>query len=110
MIAYGFDETLTDHFIAVRKKKRLVNTEIAFNNFIREIEKTGKDPNEVFEIITKKQWGGFEAKWLKNLDNGQFTTNNTSNGFNNNGNSSGKINGRSDPFTIEDFISPSTNS
>lgn len=92
MLEYGFNEELTDHFIAVRKKKRLVNTEVAFKNFIREIEKTGKDKNEVFKIITKKQWGGFEANWLKNLDYEQFTTNNTNNGFNNNkGNSGGSI-------------------
>ncbi|WP_379963966.1 hypothetical protein [Epilithonimonas sp. UC225_85] len=68
MIEYGFNKDLVDHFIEVRKKKRLVNTEVAFKNFIREIEKTGKDKNEVFEIITNKQWGGFEAKWLNNVD------------------------------------------
>lgn len=84
LVDYGFDKELIDHFIAVRKKKRLVNTEVAFNMFIREIEKTGKDKNEVFKIISKKQWGGFDAKWLNNLDNGQsnsFKTKSNGNGL-----------------------------
>lgn len=84
LIDYGFDKDLIDHFIAVRKKKGLVNTEVAFKMFIREIEKTGKDINEVFKIITQKQWGGFEAKWLNNVDNGQsnsFKTKSNGNGL-----------------------------
>ncbi|AZB01260.1 hypothetical protein EG359_17300 [Chryseobacterium joostei] len=85
LIEYGFDdEALVDHFIAVRKKKNLVNTEVAFKNFIREIEKTGKDKNEVFRIVTQKQWGGFEAKWLNNLSYEQtnsFKTKSNGNGL-----------------------------
>lgn len=95
MIDYGFEKELTDHFMEVRKKKRLVNTELAFNGFIKEIEKTGKDINVVLDVIAKKQWGGFEAKWLNNLDDERFT-NNTNNRNNTSGKNGGKVDGTSE--------------
>lgn len=106
MIDYGFNPGLIDHFILVRKKKRLVNTEVAFNIFIREVEKTGKDKNEVFEIIVKKQWGGFEASWYKKLENEQSSSK-TNNGTFSGGKQNDKINGRSNQFTVDDFTDPS---
>lgn len=108
MIDYGFNPGLIDHFILVRKKKRLVNTEVAFNIFIREIEKTKKDKNEVFEIIVKKQWGGFEASWYKKLEDEQSSSK-TNNGTFNGGKQNDKINGRSNQFTVDDFTDPSGN-
>ena len=66
LIDLGFDKELTDEWISIRKLKKLRNSELAFKNFIKEIEKTNKDKNEVLSVITKKQWGGFEAEWLKN--------------------------------------------
>ncbi len=41
----------------------MTNTETALNTFIEEIEKTGREKNEVFRIIVKKGWGGFKASW-----------------------------------------------
>lgn len=65
MLDFGFDEKLVDEWISVRKLKKARNSELAFNNFIDEVKKTGKDINEVLSIVASKQWRGFEASWLQ---------------------------------------------
>lgn len=65
MLDFGFDEKLVDEWISVRKLKKARNSELAFNNFIYEVKKTGKDINEVLSIVASKQWRGFEASWLQ---------------------------------------------
>ncbi|MFJ1492568.1 hypothetical protein [Capnocytophaga canis] len=69
----GFDPELSAEWLKIRKAKKAVNSELAFKNFLREVEKSGRSPNEVLALIVQKQWKGFEASWLHNE---QFTTNN----------------------------------
>ena len=76
LLEYGFDEPLVDEWLAIRKKKRAVNSEFSFNAFISQVEKTGADKNEVMQTIAEKQWAGFNHAWMKN-------TNNNLNGFEN---------------------------
>ena len=65
LINYGFRDDLVDEWMKVRKAKKSVNTEKSFNDFIREVEKTGEDKDTLLEFIAvKKQWRGFQAKWL----------------------------------------------
>lgn len=65
LIDYGFREDLVDEWMKVRKAKKSVNTEKSFDDFIREVEKSGEDKNTLLEFIAvKKQWRGFQAKWL----------------------------------------------
>lgn len=65
MISYGFREDLVDEWMKVRKAKKSVNTEKSFDDFIQEVEKTSEDKNTLLEFIAvKKQWRGFQAKWL----------------------------------------------
>ena len=78
MVEYGFDEKLITEWLIIRKSKKAVNSELAFKNFIREVEKTdmnkyglkNKDDLMYF-IAVKKQWRGYEAKWLDREFNGQ---------------------------------------
>ncbi|GIM61144.1 hypothetical protein CAPN008_11940 [Capnocytophaga canis] len=78
----GFDPELSTEWLKIRKAKKAVNSEIAFKNFMREVEKSGRSPNEVLALVVQKQWKGFEASWLHNeqftMNNGQ-KTNTTSN-------------------------------
>lgn len=69
----GFDPELSAEWLKIRKAKKAVNSELAFKNFLREVEKSGRSPNEVLALVVQKQWKGFEASWLHNE---QFTTNN----------------------------------
>jgi len=63
LIDYGFEKQLVKDFLQNRKTKRLSNTKTAYDDFILEVEKTGREKNEIFKIIVKKGWGGFKASW-----------------------------------------------
>ncbi|MRN00203.1 hypothetical protein D1Z97_03140 [Riemerella anatipestifer] len=64
MLNEGFDEELTDEWLRIRKKKKAVDSEIAFKLITSQIEKAKLEKNEILKIIVRKQWKGFEAKWL----------------------------------------------
>jgi len=66
LLNYGFESKLVDDFLENRKTKKLSNTETAYDDFILEIEKTGREKNEALKKIVVKGWGGFKASW--NLD------------------------------------------
>ena len=61
----GADDNLIQDWISVRKVKKSVNTETAFNGFKKQLEISGKNINQVLEICINKSWGGFNASWLK---------------------------------------------
>lgn len=62
----GIKKELVNDFLKNRKLKRLANTETAFRNLKIEFEKTGKDLNDLIEIIISNGWGGFKNSWLEN--------------------------------------------
>ena len=82
LLKLNIDENLIDEWLLVRKNKRLTNTETAFKSFLREVEKTKKSINEILELCIVKSWGGFESKFLENLNKNQNGTN-----YNNSGTS-----------------------
>lgn len=71
LLNLGVDEIVVDTFLQIRKKKKLVNSEIAFNKIKKEIELSKLHPNKALTIAVEKSWGGFEAAWL---DKQQTTT------------------------------------
>ncbi|MDO4728405.1 MAG: DUF4373 domain-containing protein [Bacteroidota bacterium] len=73
LLEAGFDAELSTEWLKIRKAKKAVNSELAFKNFMREVEKSGRSPDEVLAIVVQKQWKGFEASWLHNE---QFTISN----------------------------------
>ncbi len=68
LLDYGLDEMLVDEWLVIRKAKKSVNSQFAFNSFISQVEKTSMDKNEVLKIVAEKQWAGFNSNWLKNLN------------------------------------------
>ena len=75
-ISYGFDKDLIDEWLSIRKTKKAVNTKTAFDQFIKQVQKTNKNKNEILTIIIANSWKGFNAEWLNNnsSNNGkQFT-------------------------------------
>lgn len=68
LLDYGLDEMLVDEWLVIRKAKKSVNSQFAFNSFISQVEKTNMDKNEVLKIVAEKQWAGFNSNWLKNLN------------------------------------------
>jgi hypothetical protein len=72
LLNYGFNEDLIISWLEIRKKKKAVNSEIAFKGFIREIEKVPLMPiNDILKKIIEKSWSGFDSAWIKNDNNGQ---------------------------------------
>lgn len=86
MIDAGFDPELSTEWLKIRKAKKAVNSELAFKNFLREVEKSGRSLNEVLTLVVQKQWKGFEASWLHNeqFTNVQRTISNEQRAINNN--------------------------
>lgn len=70
LIEYGFEKKLVEEWLLIRKRKRAVNSETAFNRFIKEVEKTGRAANEILELVVSKSWQGFEASWINTGNNG----------------------------------------
>jgi len=64
LLNYGFDSLLVDRWLDVRKKKRANNSDIAYDGFIREVEKTGKDKNKILRRCVEDSWHGFKAHYI----------------------------------------------
>ena len=61
----GVEKSVAQDFMAVRKAKKAVNTETAFNRLSSEIMKSGLTFNDAVQICVEHSWKGFEAKWLE---------------------------------------------
>ena len=62
---YGFNPELVKQWLIIRKQKKAVNSEIAFNGFIREVEKSHLTKDEILQLCIEKSWKGFEAIWIE---------------------------------------------
>lgn len=69
MIKYGFEKNLVSEWLKVRKTKKATNSETAFNSFIKEVEKTNSNINDVLTECIVKSWSGFKSEWYKNKSN-----------------------------------------
>lgn len=65
MIKYGFDKNLVSEWLKVRKNKKATNSETAFNSFIKEVEKTNSNINDILTECIVKSWSGFKSEWYK---------------------------------------------
>lgn len=65
LLDYGFEKQLVDEWLLVRKNKKATNTQTAFNNFVKEVEKSLLKKNEVLRTCVEKSWSGLKADWLK---------------------------------------------
>lgn len=63
LIDYGFKKELVNDWLVIRKSKGGVNTRVALNGFIKQIELHGGDKNELLEEIVSKSWAGFNINW-----------------------------------------------
>ena len=65
LLKLGADKQLVSDWLAVRKKKKLTNTETALKGFLKQVDKSGNSLNDVLTKCIEKSWGGFEADWYK---------------------------------------------
>lgn len=69
LIEFGSSENLAIDFLKVRQTKKATNSETAFNLFIKQVQISKKPIDEVLKICIEKDWKGFNASWLNNLQN-----------------------------------------
>ena len=61
----GVEAKILDDWLKVRKTKKAVNSETAFNAIKKKMEASGKSFNECVKISAEKSWAGFDIEWLK---------------------------------------------
>lgn len=66
LIILGVSEAVVDSWLKVRKAKKAVNTKIAFDYIVKEIELSKKTPDECIKICVENSWSGFKNIWLQN--------------------------------------------
>lgn len=64
LLNYGLEKQLVEDWLKIRKNKKATNTQTAYNSFIEQIGKTGREKNEVFKIVVESGWSGFKVDWL----------------------------------------------
>ena len=65
LLKLGAEKQLVSDWLAVRRKKKLTNTETALKGFLKQVDKSGYSLNDVLTKCIEKSWGGFEADWYK---------------------------------------------
>jgi len=65
LIQNGFDEKLSRDWMEVRKQRKAVNTETAFNDFLRQVQKHGGNKNEILRTCVERSWKGFNHSWIE---------------------------------------------
>jgi hypothetical protein len=65
MLSAGFAADLTEDWLRIRKTKKAVNSERAFKIFLEQVQRTGRDKNEILALVVQKQWKGFESSWVQ---------------------------------------------
>lgn len=64
LLAEGVSEQTALDYMAVRKKKKGVNTETAFKGLKAEVIKAGYTMEQALVICCRQGWGGFNADWV----------------------------------------------
>lgn len=64
LLSFGFDSNLVSDWLKIRKTKKLTNSEVAYKDFIKQVELNGQDKNFILEQCVIKSWGGFKSEWL----------------------------------------------
>ena len=69
LLSFGFNSDLVSDWLKIRKTKKLTNSEVAYKDFIKQVELNGQDKNYILEQCVIKSWGGFKSEWLPKQNN-----------------------------------------
>lgn len=73
LIDLGITDKIVTDWLKVRKTKKAVNTETAFNSIKSQIEESKLSANECIKIAAENSWSGFKASWLDGDYEGKIT-------------------------------------
>lgn len=66
LLGLGVSAETVDAWLQVRKAKKMVNTKLAFDAVVREVNNADVSAEECIRLAVEKSWGGFRAEWLQN--------------------------------------------
>ena len=77
LLSLGIQKSIVEDWMKIRKSKKAVNSETAFNLITKEINKTNLSANDCISECVMRSWSGFKAEWinkqLNNFNNGTTT-------------------------------------
>jgi len=66
LLDLGVSEQVASTWLAVRKKKRAVNSELALKGILAEVQKAGISVAQAIELSATNSWSGFKNEWYRN--------------------------------------------
>lgn len=69
LLEHGFEKNLIIEWFVIREKKNVANTTTFFKSFIEEVNRSGKNQNDILKICVENSWAGFKVEWLENIKN-----------------------------------------
>lgn len=63
--SHGVEDKVINDFFAIRRLKKIANTEPAFQLLLREVRKAGISVSEAVSFSVSHNWAGFKAEWWK---------------------------------------------
>lgn len=63
-LALAVEKSILSDWLKIRKTKKAVNTETAYNAILKQIEISGISANECITKCVENSWSGFKAEWL----------------------------------------------
>jgi len=64
MIGLGFEETLVDAHIKIRRSRKAPLSEIAFNGLINQINKSKRNKNWILKTMCENGWRSYKDAWV----------------------------------------------
>lgn len=68
----GANDQLINDWLAVRKTKKASNNQTSFSRFESQLSKANLDINTVLRICIERDWKGFDASWLANVNLSEY--------------------------------------
>jgi hypothetical protein len=65
LISFGGEKQLVSEWLKVRKTKKATNTETALKRFMKEVNLTNADINQILELCIEKSWSGYNSEWFE---------------------------------------------
>ena len=66
LIDLGADKQLVNDWLKVRKEKRAINSQTAYNGFLNKAMDSDLNINEILTICCERSWASFKPEWVKN--------------------------------------------
>ncbi len=64
LLSAGAESMYVETWVAIRKKKKATNSEIALNAFMKQASLSNLSVNDCLKLCCENSWSGFKAEWV----------------------------------------------